>query len=339
MHPSLTAALIALTPLALAAQAVGSVSVTLSRTRAEAPLDGRLLLLFSADTAGEPRFQSSWGLNGGLTFGVDVDGWRPGDVRAANGDGMGFPIKALKDVPAGRYRVQVLLNRYETFRRSDGHTVKLPPDMGEGQQWRSKPGNLFSAVRAINFDPKAGGVLRLSLDSVIPPIADYLAKETKYVKYVKIRSEKLSKFWGRDVTLAAWVLLPWGFDEHPGARYPMLLNHGHFPSSVGSWRETPPDPTLKPDYSERFSLAGYNRIQEEESYRFFQEWTGKGFPRALMVEVQHPTPYYDDSYAVNSANNGPYGDAIMKELVPYIEQKYRGIGQGYARITFGGSTR
>jgi hypothetical protein len=58
----------------------------------------------------------------------------------------------------------------------------------------------------------------------------------------------------------------------------------------------------------------------------------------LLIEIQHPTPYYDDSYAVNSANNGPYGDAIMKELVPYIERKYRGIGQGYARITYGGST-
>src|SRR2546422_7905098 len=57
-----------------------------------------------------------------------------------------------------------------------------------------------------------------------------------------------------------------------------------------------------------------------------------------MIEIQHPTPYYDDSYAVNSENNGPYGDAIMRELVPYIERKYRGIGQGWARFTYGGST-
>ena len=85
-------------------------------------------------------------------------------------------------------------------------------------------------------------------------------------------------------------------------------------------------------------MAGYNRIQQEQAHQFYKEWTGPGFPRVLVVEIQHPTPYYDDSYAVNSANNGPYGDAIMRELVPEIERRFRGIGQGYARFTYGGST-
>ena len=58
-----------------------------------------------------------------------------------------------------------------------------------------------------------------------------------------------------------------------------MIDHGHFPSDFGPWRETPPDPDLKPDYSERFRLAGYNRIQEEEAYKFYQEWTGPDFPR------------------------------------------------------------
>ena len=58
----------------------------------------------------------------------------------------------------------------------------------------------------------------------------------------------------------------------------------------------------------------------------------------LLIEIQHATPFYDDSYAVNSANNGPYGDAIMYELVPEIERRFRGIGQGWARFTYGGST-
>jgi len=57
-----------------------------------------------------------------------------------------------------------------------------------------------------------------------------------------------------------------------------------------------------------------------------------------VIEIQHPTPYYDDSYAVNSASQGPWGDAIMRELVPYVEQKFRGIGEGWARFTYGGST-
>ena len=44
------------------------------------------------------------------------------------------------------------------------------------------------------------------------------------------------------------------------------------------------------------------------------------------MTFQHPTPYYDDSYAVNSANIGPYGDALTYELIPYVEEQFRGQG-------------
>ena len=58
----------------------------------------------------------------------------------------------------------------------------------------------------------------------------------------------------------------------------------------------------------------------------------------LIVKLQHANPFYDDSYAVNSANLGPYGDAIETELIPAIERQFRGIGQGWARFVYGGST-
>ena len=134
------------------------------------------------------------------------------------------------------------------------------------------------------------------------------------------------------------VTLPMGFASHPDAHYPLVINHGHFPATPADWREAPPDPDLKPVYSERFNLEGYNRIEQQLAWDFFQQWQGKGFPRVLLVEIQHPTPFYDDSYAVNSANNGPYGDAIRYELIPEIEKRFRGIGQGWARFVYGGST-
>ena len=56
------------------------------------------------------------------------------------------------------------------------------------------------------------------------------------------------------------------------------------------------------------------------------------------IEIQHANPYYDDSYAVNSANLGPYGDAITYELIPYIEKNFQGIGEGWSRFLYGGST-
>jgi hypothetical protein len=314
-------------------------AVTFPASRSQQPLDGRLLVYVSTDTSvsGEPRNQVSDAPTTQQVFGIDVDGWRPGETRTVDATAFGYPLRSTSQLKAGTYRVQALLNRYETFRRSDGHTVKLPPDKWEGQQPPSKPGNLYSTPRSVAL---GASTVTLSLDNENPSItkADFEKLETKYVKYVRIKSERLTKFWGRDVELGAWVLLPWGYDDHPQARYPLLVNHGHFPSRLGNWRETPPDTTLKLDYSARFNLHGYNRIQQEYAWQFYKDWTGRGFPRAIMIEIQHATPFYDDSYAVNSANNGPYGDAIQYELIPEIERRYRGIGQGWARFTFGGST-
>ena len=323
---------------ATGAEAPLRVAVTFPAERSAQPIDGRLLLLISAEADGEPRLQVNDTTKTAQVFGVDVDGWKPGEPRSVDGSAFGYPIRSLASLPRGTYLVQAMVNRYETFIRGDGVTVKLPPDKGEGQQWARKPGNLYSTPRRVTLDPAAPQAIRLVLDQEVPPVADFAKQETKYIKYVRVRSERLSTFWGRDMYLAAWVLLPWGHDDHPDARYPLVINHGHFPSSVSGWRETPPDPDLKPDFSDRFQLSGYNRIQQELAHQFYKDWTGPGFPRVLLVEIQHPTPFYDDSYAVNSANNGPYGDAIMFELVPEIERRFRGLGQGWARFTYGGST-
>jgi hypothetical protein len=314
------------------------VTVTFPAARSTAPIDGRLLLLVSTDSTAEPRTQIGDAPSTQQVFGVDVEGWRPGEPRSVDATAFGYPVRSLSQLRPGRYRVQALVNRYETFRRADGHVVKLPPDRGEGQQWAAKPGNLYSRPQWATLDPAGGGALSLVLDQEIPPVADYARKETPYVKYVRLRSERLSRFWGRDMHLAAWVLLPHGFDAHPQARYPLVVNHGHFPSGVDGWREVPPDTTLAPDSSARFRLRGYNRLQQELAYQLYRDWTGPNFPRVLLVQIQHATPFYDDSYAVNSANSGPYGDAIQYELIPEIERRFRGIGQGWARFTYGGST-
>jgi hypothetical protein len=297
------------------------------------PADGRLFLLLSTDPSAEPRFQIDNTPRTQLMFGMDVvgvAGTQPFDPSAA-----GYPIEKLAQVPPGVYYAQAVLHRYETFHRADGRTVSLPMDRGEGQHWNLAPGNLYSKPQKITLAPDASS-FTLTLDQVIPPIVP--PADTQYIKHIRIRSQLLSNFWGRDMYLGAHVLLPAGFDSHPGARYPLMLNHGHFPENIEDFRTTPPDPDLKPDYSERFHIPGYNRIQQEEAYKFFQQWTGPNFPRFLVVEIQHANPFYDDSYAVNSANLGPYGDAIETELIPYIEKQFRGIGQGWARFTYGGST-
>src|SRR5262249_2325185 len=81
------------------------------------------------------------------------------------------------------------------------------------------------------------------------------------------------------------------------------------------------DPNLKPDYSERFHISGYNRIQQEEAYKLYEQWKSPNFPRYLVAQINHANPYYDDSYAVDSANLGPYGAAIETELIPPLEKQ------------------
>ena len=311
-------------------------TISFPESASKEPLDGRLLLLISTDNSKEPRLQISEDLSTQQVFGLDVGGLKPGQPATIDSTALGYPVRSLSHVPAGEYWVQALLHRYETFHRKDGHTVKLPMDRGEGQQWSRAPGNLYSTPRKIKINPDSGETIQLSLDQVIPTIEP--PKDTKYVKHIRIQSKLLTEFWGRPMYLGAHVLLPEGFDAHPDARYPLVIFHGHFPEDIGGWRETPPDPNLKPEYSERFHLEGYNRIQEEQAYKFYQEWTSANFPRFLVVEIQHANPYYDDSYAVNSANLGPYGDAITYELVPEIEKRFRAIGKGWARFLYGGST-
>ncbi|HTH23757.1 MAG TPA: hypothetical protein VL919_01550, partial [Vicinamibacterales bacterium] len=253
-----------------------------------------------------------------------------------DGSAIGFPLESIADIPAGTYSVQALIHKYETFKRGDGHTVKMPMDRGEGQQWARAPGNVYSTPQTITIDPRKGGTVTITLDKTIEPLPK--PKDTKYVRHDEILSERLSRFWGRPMHLGAHVLLPEGWDTHPDAKYPLFIYHGHFPADLTNWREAPPDPNLAPDFSARFNWKGYNRTQQEYASQFYRDWTGPNFPRAIVIEIQHANPFYDDSYAVNSANIGPYGDAIVMELLPYLEKKYRGLGQGWARFMYGGST-
>jgi len=315
-----------------------SFSVSFPSAMSGLPLDGRVILLLSHDLKREPRdhVEPNEPLDSPYIFGLNVDALAPGAAVVLDDAAFGWPAAHLSAVPSGEYLVQAVLNRYETFHLADGRVLKLPPDMGEGQHWATKPGNLYSIPTRVHIDSAHPQRITLELDSQVAAIVP--KADTEFIKHVKIRSELLSKFWGRDVYIGAHVLLPKDFEKHPQARYPLMVFHGHYPDDISEFRTTPPDPDLKPDYSTRFHLAGYNRIQQQEAYAFYKKWISAKFPRFIVIEIEHANPYFDDSYAVNSANLGPYGDAINHELIPEIEKRFRGLGFGWARFTYGGST-
>jgi hypothetical protein len=325
--------------LALAASAISisaqTVTVTFPAARSAQPLDGRLLLLLSNDPSDEPRMQIDDSPRSQIVLGTTVDGWKPGSPITVDDTASGYPVRKLSEVPPGEYTVQAVLNIYQTFHRADGSVVKLAPDRGEGQHWNLAPGNLMSTPHKVHIGP-GDPAIAITLDQVIPPIAP--EPDTPYIRHIRIQSALLTRFWGAPMFLSAIVMVPAGFDTHPNAHYPEMIFEDHFASGMMDFRETPPDPNLKPDYSERFHLAGYNRIVQQESYNNYLTWIAPNTPRYLVIKLDHANPFYDDSYAVNSANLGPYGDAIETELMPAIEKQFRGLGQGWARFLYGGST-
>ena len=323
--------------------------ISFSQEMSPATLDGHALLLISNNDEKEPRFQISYDVpESQQVFGVDVDGLAAGTPAVVDASTLGYPAASLNDLAAGDYWVQGLINIYETFHLANGHTVKLPPEKGDGQHWQVKPGNLYSKQQKIHIDPKAGQTIRISLSERIPPVedepkvvdsvlgwsganAEHKIVDNKWVKHIRIESQLLSKFWGRPTYLGAVVLLPDGWEEHPEAHYPLIVEQDHFHRDlpgVIAFRTEPPSPGLK-DSELRAAQSGY---------KLYQDWTAGRLPRVIVLTIQHATPYFDDSYAVNSENQGPYGDAITQELIPYVEKTFRGLGQGWARAVYGGST-
>ena len=206
--------------------------------------DGRLLLMLATHDGSEPRFLVSNGLNTQLIFGRNVSDMAGGKSVVIDNSHIGFPLADLSEVPPGTYYVQALLNRYEEFNLSNGKTVNLPPDRGEGQRWNRKPGNFYSTPVEIEISEAGINQFEIVMDQVIPEIEP--PADTEYIKHIKMRSDLLSEFWGTDVYLGAHVLLPEGFDENPQASYPLMVFHGHFPSDFGGFRTEPPEADLEP---------------------------------------------------------------------------------------------
>src|SRR5947208_11767878 len=105
--------------LATRAQTAGPLRFAISfpAARSAQPLDGRVLLFISDDGRTEPRTQSDqYRANSTRPiFGVDVDGLTPGQDVVVDERTFGWPVRSLKEIPAGEYWVQSLFNRYETF--------------------------------------------------------------------------------------------------------------------------------------------------------------------------------------------------------------------------------
>jgi S-formylglutathione hydrolase FrmB len=271
-------------------------------------IHGRVFVAITRDASkAEPRLQT--GRLGVPFFGRDVEALAAGRPARIDSSDLGSPVVSLRQIPAGDYFVQAYVCVYSEFRRADGHVLWMHDDQWEGQHCNASPGTWVSGVEKLRLDAAAGYKVVLEAGRQLPPIQ--VSPDTDYVKRIKFVSPSLTKFWGRPIYLGATVLLPRDYATS-GQSYPVIYEQGHF--------------SLTP------------ALNFERDKDLAKAWMGDNFPRLIAVKFQHPTPYFDDSYAVNSPNVGPYGDAILQELIPELEKRFRIIPAGWARALTGGST-
>jgi hypothetical protein len=286
------------------------------------PITGRLVIMISKTQQPEPRLLL--GLRGPAMVAVDIDQLKPDQAAVVDSTAIAYPSK-LSDLPAGEYVAQAVINVYEHVRRSDGHTIWVPMNDGTIEFFTVRGGNLYSAAQKVRLG--AGGVVKLVASNVIPKAER--PKDTEWIKHLSIQSKKLTAFWGRPIFVHASVLLPKGYAEHPTSYYPSIYTLGHNTTPL-SFTTNPPPAGRGAGVSVATGL--------EHPYETFKAWTGDDYPRVIAISLMQQTPYFPDSYSVNSANNGPYGDAIVEEVIPYLEEKFRIIRKPYARQLEGAST-
>ncbi|HEX5435860.1 MAG TPA: alpha/beta hydrolase-fold protein [Gemmatimonadaceae bacterium] len=297
-------------------------AVTVSGNVHPGAITGRLLLIVAKTAKPEPRLRVS--PLGPAMFGIDLHQLAPGKTAIIDNNAVGYPVQ-LAQLKPGDYYVQAVINVYEQVHRADGHTIWVHMNDGTIEFFNTAAGNLYSDVQRVHIGN--GGTVHLSITHVIPPATP--PADTKWLKHVRIQSQLLTHFWGRPVYVHATVLLPKGYDEHPNARYPSVyvLGHGGDPFEFTT------------DSTEARHVGEINPVSGLKSgYDMYKAWTSDGFPRVIAITLEQQTPYFPDSYSVNSANNGPYGDAIVQEVMPYLDAHFRTIGKPYARIIEGAST-
>ncbi|MBR0138004.1 MAG: hypothetical protein IJM15_06300 [Erysipelotrichaceae bacterium] len=302
-----------------------SIKVRIRKTL-KGELNGRLLLFFERPET-ESEFRNLYeraGLDGPAVFGVTFYGLSAGDEIVFDDQKdhiFGYPIQ-FDEIPHEKLKVQAFFIRYHRYERKDGHVIYGMQDNGGGGFFNRTPFNLYSKVYDIDYGNED---LEIDLKYELKPerklkegevLSQNNYDDKENIKYFKMKSELLSDFWGEDTYIGANILLPKGYD--PKKKYPVLYWQGHWPG------DTPP------------FRYGVERRESEQGVTEY--WDSGKAPKFIAVNFRDANMYYDDSYRVNSANLGPYGDALTQEIIPAIEKQFGGLGTPESRMLGGGST-
>jgi S-formylglutathione hydrolase FrmB len=176
-------------------------------------------------------------------------------------------------------------------------------DFGRGMSFGATAGNGWCTAVRRDLDPQSSGTVDLRLDKVY---AEKKFKETDRIKLVDIPSKLLSDFHGRPVRMRAGVALPASWGDGKGKNYPVVYE---IPGFGGNHFMAP----LRLNSTD---VAGVEMLR-------------------VVLDPACPTGHH---VFADSANNGPCGQALVQELIPYIEATYRGVGTPAGRFVTGHSS-
>jgi len=254
--------------------------------------DGRLFLFVSSGQGREPRM-NTWPNLSNKIFALNLNDWD--SSKAFTFDGSTQVTKSvdasLDALPEGKYSVQVLW------------------DQDLWQSGIDEAGNLYS--KTVTLDLNKNTTLDIPLEEITQPLE---FTETDFLKLVDIKSDVVSKFWGKEIRIKAAVLLPSVFYKNQDAKYPIRINIA--------------------GYGGRYTRAA--RMVRAGS-DFEKWWMSDDAPQIINVFLDGYGPF-GDCYQMDSENSGPYGVALTEELIPYIEKKYRAVGTPESRYLDGCST-
>lgn len=263
------------------------------------PASGRVLLFLSRSSGGEPRLKMNW-FDPEPVFAIDVTEMRAGECVTFLPSRFKSPDALAFPEPLGRLKPGTYYAQ-----------VLLDHDATR-RDFNQGPGNLYSRPVTVELAGERGGTYNLVMDQVVQ---ESRHEDTEWVKFVKIRSRLLSEFHGRDVFLQAAVLLPHGYSNEPDRRYPAVYKIPGF----GGRHD---------------SLLGFASGKSSE----WEEWsTGKNPFRGVEVLLDPDVPLGHSVFA-NSANNGPVGDALVTELIPEVEKRFRLVTEARGRFVSGHSS-
>lgn len=283
--------------------AAAHVRVELGSASAQAS-KGRLLVFAISAKAAEAKALGESGGKSGVVTAVDanpfeatqttvvareVPHWEPKQTITLTHDDMAFPT-ALSTLAPGEYYLQAVLDVDHSYSYS-----------GRGA------GDLVSEVVKVQLPLTATPVLSLSQalpardpwqlpESAPASKREALQATRAHAQAIDFKSPSLSAFWGRPVSMRAWVLTPPGYDPNATARYPTVyFTHGFGGDMDGlTW-----------------SMRGVYAAMADGQ-----------MPPMVWVFLDQSSATGTHEFA-DSVNNGPWGHALTTEFIPHLESQFR----------------